>query len=216
MLRRTILATIAFLTITFTGCWPYPLISSKQATLDGKLIGQWHCTNLVDIKEEDKYTLHNVRDFNVSMNFSLATQGQHNEPLPKHVMLYHPNLKQKLPFKPPFSIGATPDNDEKIYCWATELQGNCYLVFQFFEGPIQTDLSRRKDPEFLIYRYQIAGDILQMFDLDQKARKRIARRLGEIKDEEFSQQEMQKEILRIQDRNWELHIRAERINQVNK
>ena len=51
-----------------------------------------------------------------------------------------------------------------------------------------------------------------MFDLEKKARKRIARRLGEIKDEQFSQQEMQKEILGIQDRNWELHIRAERIN----
>lgn len=211
MLRRT-LAITAFVSITLTGCWPYPLVSSKEATLDETLLGQWHCTNLVDIEEEDKYTLHNVRDFNVSMNFSLTTQGQHNEPLPKHVMLYHPNLKQKLPFKPPFSIGSTPDNDEKIYCWATELQGNCYLVFQFFEGPIQTDLSRRKDPEFLIYRYQINGDVLQMFDLEKKARKRIARRLGEIKDEQFSQQEMQKEILGIQDRNWELHIRADRIN----
>jgi hypothetical protein len=211
MLRRTILATIVFLTITFTGCWPYPLISSKQATPDEKLIGQWHCTDLVDIKEE-RYKIHDVNTFNVSIEFLVATQGQHNEPLPKHVMLYHPNLKQKLPFTPPLSIGDAPDNDEKVYCWATELEGRSYLVFQFFDGPIQTDLTRRKDPEFLIYRYQINGDVLQMFDLDQKIRKRIAKRLGEKKDKEFSQQEMQKEILRIQDRNWKLHIRAERIN----
>jgi len=212
MSRQTTLMAITLLTATLTGCWPYPLISSKQATLDETLIGQWHCTDLVDIKEEDKYTLHDVHDFNVSMDFSLATQGQHNESLPKHVMLYHPNLKQKLPFTPPLSIGDAPDNDEKVYCWATELEGRSYLVFQFFDGPIQTDLSRRKDSEFLIYRYQINGDVLQMFDLDQKIRKRIAKRLGEKKDKEFSQQEMQKEILRIQDRNWKLHIRAERIN----
>jgi len=211
MLRRTILATIVFLTITFTGCWPYPLISSKQATPDEKLIGQWHCTDLVDIKEE-RYKIHDVNTFNVSIEFLVATQGQHNEPLPKHVMLYHPNLKQKLPFTPPLSIGDAPDNDEKVYCWATELEGRSYLVFQFFDGPIQTDLTRRKDPEFLIYRYQINGDVLQMFDLEQKVRKRITKRLGEKKDKEFSQQEMQKEILRIQDRNWKLHIRAERIN----
>ena len=211
MSRQTTLIAIALLTATLTGCWPYPLISSKQATPDEKLIGQWHCTDLVDIKEE-RYKIHDVNTFNVSIEFLVATQGQHNEPLPKHIMLYHPNLKQDLPFTPPLSIGDTPDNDEKIYCWATELQGRRYLIFQLFEGPIHTDLTRRKDPEFLIYRYQINGDVLQMFDLEQKVRKRIAKRLGENKDREFSQHEMQTEITRIPDRHWQLHIRAERIN----
>ena len=177
MLRQAILATIAFVSITLTGCWPYPLISSKEAALDETLLGQWHCPNLVDIKEEDKYTLHDVHDLKVSMDFSLTTQGQHNEPLPKHILLYHPILKQKLPFTPPFFIGDNPKDQAYVYCWATELQGKCYLVFQFFEGPIQTDLSPRKNPEFLIYRYQIDGDILQMNDLAQNARNSLARRL---------------------------------------
>ena len=212
MSRQKPLIAIALLTATLTGCWPYPLVSSQQASLDKKLIGQWLCTNLVDIKDEEKYKLHEVNTFNVSIEFLVATQGQHNEPLPNHVMLYHPNFKQKLPFTPPFIIGETPDNQKNVYSWATELQGRRYLIFQMFEGPIQTDLTRRKDPEFLIYRYQINGDVLQMFDLEQKVRKRIAKRLGEKKDKEFSQHQMQKEIIRIPDRHWQLHIRAERIN----
>ena len=210
MNRSSTLSLLAVLIITATGCWPYPLVSSKQAEPDNQILGRWKCTDLVNVKEEDTYQIHDVAAENIFMNFELATVVQHNEKLPKHVMLYHPESQRKLSFTPPFIIGDTPKTSERVYCWSASLKGNRYLVFQFFEGPIQTDLSRRKDPEFLIYRYQITDQVLQMYDLSEKVRERIGRRLGMKKDTPFSPEQMQTEILKIRDGQWDLHVRAHR------
>lgn len=107
-------------------------------------------------------------------------------------------------------LHAGGEEDERVYCWAAFLQGNRYLIFQFFEGPLQTDLGQRKDPDFLIYRYEIDSDVLRMYDLDQRTRKRIARRLGVKTEDDFSHSEMQKELLKIRNNQWDLHVCAER------
>lgn len=212
MSRVLILTMLAGFILTLSGCWPYPLVSSKEAILDSRLIGQWRCTELADIDQEDEYRTRQVKKCNVMMHFERATNGLHEESIPKHVMLYHPNYRKEMPFSPPYVIGETPDKEKKVYCWATQLRGSRYLIFQFFEGPIQTDLKRRKDPEFLIYRYSIRNNVLKMFDLDQKMRELIGKRIGTANKEDLRHSEMQREILRIRDRQWQLHVRAERMD----
>jgi len=212
MVRHLPITTIVMLTVMITGCWHYPLVSSKEASLDKEILGKWRCTDLVDIKQEDQYVLHALTKSDTVMNFEIATEGLHQEAISKHVMLYHPNYPQELPFTPPFIIGDAPDDDQKIYCWSTELKGKRYLVFQCFKGPLQTDLKRREDPEFLVYRYAINKEVLEMFDLGKKARKLLENRLGGKGNQNYSQVEMQREILRLSEQDWDLHIRAKRID----
>ena len=211
MLRHLPQVVVALLIVMIAGCWHYPLVSSEDASLDKESLGRWRCPELVDIKQQDQYTLHALSKSDAVMNFQVATKGLHKESVSKHVMLYHPDCPQELPFTPPFIIGDATDEGQRIYCWSTELKGNCYVVFQCFEGPLQTDLKRREDPEFLVYRYAIKEDVLEMFDLGRKARKLIGNRLGEKKKKDYSQEEMQREILRLPDKHWDLHIRAKRI-----